>query len=272
MPSFVDTTVVVEAGENSEDWLGHFKPHLEAEPPAEIPHYAFRELSAGLLQTLATAHNRLVQTASPAEAMQQVLRLPQVVGRTREGQLKALVTALAEALGLPGNAKEPMYTSARRQMCQSLSIIVAKLWRNARNQSCTRHVQPLGCFGSGELTLDGKLIAGPQGRWECDKNSRCAAAEYLHEKPGEMAKIVQFLQAAGDAKRETVQRRKALKDLTENGPIKFNKRGCRALGDAYFAIMCPPGSVVVTTNLVDHEPLAKSVGKTAINPKKQQSR
>lgn len=41
---------------------------------------------------------------------------------------------------------------------------------------------------------------------------------------------------------------------------------CRDLGDAVFALLAPHDSVILTTNLKDHEPLASALGKTAQLP------
>jgi len=41
---------------------------------------------------------------------------------------------------------------------------------------------------------------------------------------------------------------------------------CRDLGDAVFAFFCTNNAVVLTTNLRDHEPLAKAIGKKAEKP------
>ena len=67
-------------------------------------------------------------------------------------------------------------------------------------------------------------------------------------------------------KNENQKRRKALKELMSIGPTKFDKGRCRALGDAYFAAMCPAGSKVVTTNIQDHDILCSALGRTAVKP------
>ncbi len=41
---------------------------------------------------------------------------------------------------------------------------------------------------------------------------------------------------------------------------------CRHLGDAVFALLAPLDSVILTTNLADHKPLAECLGKQAIEP------
>jgi hypothetical protein len=41
---------------------------------------------------------------------------------------------------------------------------------------------------------------------------------------------------------------------------------CRSLGDAVFAFLAPADSVILTTNVKDHQPLAEALGKSAISP------
>jgi hypothetical protein len=41
---------------------------------------------------------------------------------------------------------------------------------------------------------------------------------------------------------------------------------CRSLGDAIFAFFAPDDCIIVTTNLKDHEPLARALNKSATRP------
>jgi hypothetical protein len=41
---------------------------------------------------------------------------------------------------------------------------------------------------------------------------------------------------------------------------------CRSLGDAVFAFLAPVDSVILTTNIKDHRPLAQALGKSAVSP------
>lgn len=229
-------------------------------------------MSAGVLHILCAAHNRVRQEKDTGRAIASVLNLPPISGRAREGQLRALAKSLSEALSYPGVSTEPMALEVRRKMCQQLSLQIVRQWKRARSLPATSLVQPLGCFGASDLTLDGEgLLEGPGRRFGCRPEMRCAAAGYLSDKPEALEKIVAFLRPGkeGDPVRdkpEMVRARAALKELINTGPVKFNKRYCRALGDSYFAVMCPPGSHVITTNTVDHQPLCAVLGKQAINP------
>src|SRR5689334_8707768 len=167
MGSYVDTTVVVEAAKQTVAWTQHFEPHLIGKPPAQVPHYAFREFSAGALRTIATAHNQLSQATNPAEALQQILRLPSFVGRTKDGQLKAFAQVLGPALNQSGSPDQAMFIGVRRSMCQSLAVMAEREWRRAKNEPALAKIQELACFGTGELDIQDGLLVGPEaGRWE----------------------------------------------------------------------------------------------------------
>jgi len=63
-------------------------------------------------------------------------------------------------------------------------------------------------------------------------------------------------------KPENSRRIKILKEfLKKKGHFVLEDKDCRGLGDVIFAIFCPNDAVVLTTNIVDHEPLAKVLGK-----------
>jgi hypothetical protein len=114
-----------------------------------------------------------------------------------------------------------------------------------------------------QLTVMGLPVHPGSGVWHPDTTGNRWTLEQVMEAGNETyAPGTHWI----EEKRETTRRRSALKDLMQNGPDKFNKNNCRALGDAYFAVMCPPGSHVITTNLVDHAPLCNALGKTAVNP------
>ena len=46
----------------------------------------------------------------------------------------------------------------------------------------------------------------------------------------------------------------------------MTERMCDDLGDAIFAFFAPPGSVILTTNMRDFEPLAGALGKSVEKP------
>lgn len=226
---------------------------------------------AGVVATLCSAHNRIRQAADPGKAILSVLALPPQSGRTRDGQIRAIAISLSKALKYSSTGTGPMSEEATRRMCQNLALQTQRQWRKARSLPHHGKTQPLGCFAESELVLDDGMLRAASGTFGCDPSSRCSAAQYLYESPDQLKALIDLLRPSEEneeisGKRENSKRRAALKMLLKEGPTKFNKRNCRALGDAYFAMMCPPGSHVITTNLVDHIPLCKELGKVALNP------
>jgi len=56
------------------------------------------------------------------------------------------------------------------------------------------------------------------------------------------------------------------KQLINTPKILLDRDQCRWLGDAVFAFFCPEDAVILTTNIGDHQRLAKAVGKRAEKP------
>lgn len=272
MGCFIDTTLVVASAQKDDRWTPISESYAKSNAPGEVPQYAQRELLASVIQILCNTHNRIRDSQNIAQALLAVIQLPAISGRMKEGQLQAIAISLRKALSEHGNPNEPMSVSTSRAACQQLALLAERSWRRGRNLPSFMSVQPLGCFTGNDLTLDAAgFLKGPSGRFGCNPKVRCSAALYLHGKIDQVEKLVKFLRPTKEAKkggekRETTRRRAALKDLVQNGPDKFNKNNCRALGDAYFAVMCPPGSHVITTNIVDHIPLCEALGKEALNP------
>lgn len=114
-------------------------------------------------------------------------------------------------------------------------------------------------------------MRGPDS-FNCSSKEKCAAAAYIYDDKAALKKMIDALHPdklddAAKEKKENSSRRSALKDLLADGPVKFNKRYCRAIGDAYFAEMCPPGFSLLTSNKVDFEPLCNALGKKILTPK-----
>ncbi|WP_229511865.1 hypothetical protein [Paraburkholderia terrae] len=265
----MDTTLVVEFAEKSPLAKTWGSNHVKANTPAEAPYYALRELLAGKVRYLCDAHNRLQAAESLPEALDGLLKLPPVSGRKRDVPLKTLVEELSKAFQ---QDRAGTLDDHKREMLQSLALRVTRLWNNARKAKNYDVIQHLACFNDGALSRGtASTLRGPSDSFECLASEQCAAAAYIYDDQASLSKMVNALHsgnldpAAAD-KNENKQRRAALKELKTTGPGAFQRRRCRALGDAYFAAMCPAGSEVVTTNSVDHLPLCTALGKKVVSP------
>lgn len=267
--SFLDTTVVVEIAQESDVGKTWAAPYVSAHAPAEAPSYALRELLAGKVHIICDAHNKVQAAENMMEAVLAFMRLPPIAGRKKDGPIQAIVQALKPCFE-PGSTKSA--EEMKRETLGALALAARDLWHRARNLDGVAVVQALSCFDPGNLIRGAaKELRGPNDSWGCLKAERCAAAAYLYDKTVELKQMIDALHpsaldAAAAAKQENVSRRRALRELQTDGPEDFNKGRCRALGDAYFAAMCPVGSSVVTTNGADHAPLCAALKKDIATP------
>lgn len=263
--SFLDTTFVVELANSTgtEAAERYLAKHL----PAHMPHYAIRELLTGLIRVLCDAHNKLRAAEDPGEALLAFASLPAVVGRRKNGGIQVIAQELTKAFQQNPNGRR---SGLKKEMLQSLKLKVGSLWKQARRPKLCSVVQSLGCLNSGELMQgDSGELRGPNGSFNCLQHEKCAAAAYLYQDKIALNKLIDALHprnldSVAAEKRENASRRKALKHLRDRGPRDFNKNRCRALGDAYFAAMCPPGMSVLTSNIVDLGHLCLALGKQAV--------
>lgn len=262
--AFLDTTIVVHAAEDAEPAKAEAIASIAAHPPAKVPYYAYRELLAGRIRILCEAHNKLHASGNAAEALLGLLRTSPAEGRKREARIQALSESLKEVFNSnPFGSRN----DEKREMLQALMLRVGRLWKRSRSLKNVEAVQFLACFNDGKVSCGtaGEL-RGPGDSFNCRKQERCAAAAYLYDDTSSLVAMIDALHPskltpAAAKKNENSQRRKALKELHVRGPKTFSKNLCRALGDAYFAGMCPADSVVLTTNTLDFQPLCKAIGK-----------
>lgn len=267
--SFLDTTIVIHVADNVEPQKSNGEVFIGANQPTTAPYYALRELLAGHVRILCDAHNILNATDNPAEATIAILNRSPAEGRKREAKARSLNKAVDAVY-----AAKPMMPlkDSKREVLQELALQANNIWRKSQKLRGVSLVQPLACFNKGKISHGptGEL-RGPKDSFNCIKDERCAAAAYLYDNQSDLKKMIDALHPAKlepkiAAKGETRQRRRALKELLSNGPINFHKSQCRALGDAYFAGMCPPGSVIATSNLEDFLPLCSALNKKMIVP------
>jgi len=267
--SFLDTTIVVHMAEGTGQEKASGEAFVRSNQPAGTPFYALRELLDGRVRLICEVHNMLRAAENPPEAIAALTRRSPAEGRKRMARVDVFRQAAQHVFA--ANPSGPR-DDEKREMLQYLMLKANGLWLKSRKLRSVDVVQPLACFNNGKLTLGpSKELRGPNDSFTCVRTERCAAAAYMYDKKIELGKLIDALhQNKVDQrianKNETNQRRKALKELSKQGPSEFSKQKCRALGDAYFASMCPIGSVVLTTNLDDHTPLCAALGKEAKKP------
>ena len=244
---------------------------VSANQPAAVPYYALRELLAGRVQIICQAHNMLLAAENPAEALLAMSNRNPAEGRTKQSRMQDLMVALERVFEKnPKGGRQDL----KREALQSLAIQASRMWRKAHRLRSTNLTQSLACFNDGKISHDdagGLRLKGTEDSFNCITSERCAAAAYLYENKAVLDKLINALHPNNldvkiANKNETKQRKKALKELKSIGPNRFHKGRCRALGDAYFAAMCPPGSIVLTTNIEDFAPLCLAINKEVKEP------
>lgn len=235
-----------------------------------LPEYALKEFKAGALYAYVWLHNKFVQLKD----FHVVIDAVQKMSRTQRRNLTSTaLEALREAAKADSAVSSvelkrdlgPVTTDGRilaRRYQLELKNLILRAWRK-RRKATTRVTHALHCFSEGDI-LDRHGIL-ELGRLDCQRGVDCALFAQLRDQTAEVKRIL-----ASDALhrtgRETEARRQALVLLTKGRVVLSERRACRSLGDAVFALLAPAGGVVLTTNLRDHKPLAEALGKRAEAP------
>jgi hypothetical protein len=267
--SFLDTTVLMNLSQSAEPARSDSQSFVNANQPSEVAFYASRELLTGPVRYICDAHNALLAAQDHGEAIVALGQRLIAARRWRDTAIQIIAQNLHDILDSRGAQSA---ADLKREGLQAISIKATQLWRRANSPKNVTRVQPLGCFNGGDISYGpGGELQGPNDSFNCASAERCAAAGWIHDDQGALSKLIDALRpskldAKAKVKNENTQRRKALKELKRLGPKDFSKRRCRALGDAYFAVMCPSGSVIATTNIIDFQPLCSALGKLARQP------
>jgi hypothetical protein len=266
---FLDSTILVDFAQDAQPRTTKALAHTKVNEPVRIAEYAYRELLAGRVGLLCDAHNDVVASANVVEVAL-AFSIRGSFARTPRAQEQEILKLLKAMFDKKGKVDPAV---AKREIAESLMMMASKMWKKAATFPSGDRVQPLGCFNNGRISLDKHgLLQGPNNSFNCATGTVCGAAQYLYNDRPRIRKMIAALESPKlpeklKKKGETQSRRKALDLLERRGPTNISKASCRALGDAYFAAMCPAGSHVLTTNMEDFEPLCASVGTYVRVPK-----
>lgn len=229
-----------------------------------LPVYSIKEWKAGPLDTFAYIHDKLVQTQSLADTLQTISELP-ILSYRRSTSMEAIAAAGKTAKSRPKRftALGPSDKDHADSYRLSLVSLILRSWKKRRKIS-TQVVEDLPCYleAAPRVRSDGFLDLNPQ---LCEEDQECCLASALRSNP----KLLEALRDAipsTSTRKEDQRRRQALKQLIKHPRELVTRSVCRDLGDAIFAFFCPASAVILTTNLRDHVPLAKAIGKTAEKP------
>lgn len=237
----------------------------------ETPEYALKELRAGPLHGWIWCHNKFNETRSFADTFAAIniisATLQRNLGSTARQAIEQALHAdkgifLIAIEGDQGTKVDLDRVLADRYRYY-LKRRITNAWR--RRRTVVDNVSmPLHCFVEGDLTEDknGNLSFERLG---CAGASKCAALEALASRPHEVQKLADAVKAA-PPKPENQKRHKALRHIIRTPTRPFPDSMCRNLGDAVFAIMAPPDSIIMTTNMKDFAVLATALGKSIQEP------
>src|SRR5437016_715638 len=228
-----------------------------------LPVYSIKEWKAGPLDHYSYFHDKLVQTRSLAHTFAAINSLnPIKEGRRKSTSWEALEAAahldsVKTQKALEGPGDEELADRYRL----ALSSLIIRSWQKRRKVT-TNTIQDLECYTEAEPKIDKKSGFFDLTPKECSGDRHCCLWDEL-----KLDANRDLLRALRDAIPETStryedrHRRKVLKQLINTPKIPLDRNECRWLGDAVFAFFCPQDAVILTTNVSDHQPLAKAIGK-----------
>jgi hypothetical protein len=267
--AYVETTVLTDAllkpGSKKEATA---KAALNRYSETLLPVYSIKELKAGPLDYYSYVHDKLVQTHSFARTFAAINSLnPVKYGRRKSTYHEALAAAVqldanSPTAVQPGSVLDEELADRYRL---SLAVLITLSWQKRRKVT-TETIQDLECYTEVQPMIgkDGFFDLSPK---KCADDRPCCLWDEL-----KLEENKSLLTAMRDAIPETAQgfedknRRKVLKHLINTPKLPLDREQCRQLGDAVFAFFCPQDADILTTNIRDHRPLAKALGKRARKP------
>jgi hypothetical protein len=232
-----------------------------------LPQYAIKEFKAGPLRAYIWFHNKIVSCNSWSDA---VAAIPLLF--MQRNLMNTAMQAMTQFQSSISNRLPSDF--AQRYPGQSLGQIMTDegaLWLKTtvfvawsqRNKIASRVVSSLSCYAERDLKIEnsGQIDASPM---ICGVKDCCLRYQFTSA-PMETKKLLDACDHL-PLKTETDRRKRVLKDLVRVPDRELAEKSCRALGDAVFALQCPKDAIILTTNIVDHQPLARAVGVDAIAP------
>jgi hypothetical protein len=267
--AIVDTTILTDVLLNSGEARSYANNALKQFSQTLLPVYAIKEFKSGPLKNFVWMHNKFALLGSYEKALDALQRMSRTPKRYTTS---TAIQALKEAAGsiakvTAGNLVDKYGEGATydRIQCDELriqiKIAIVKAWKKRRKVT-TDIVCPLTCYKEIAPFEQRGLIE--LGLSECDKSNKCAMATLLMTKPNDLLLMRNAIVESD--KPENKQRAKILRQLYRTPNVPIENKDCRKLGDAIFVFIAPDDAVILTTNAVDHIPLANAVGKQVVTP------
>lgn len=233
-----------------------------------LPVYSIKEWKAGPLDHYAYVHDKLVQTRSLAYTFAAINSLNPITGaRTKSTSAEAFEAAMRIDRVNPSSARTDALLDEEMSDRYRLALasLIIRSWRKRRKLT-TMTIQDLECYTEAEPKIgkDGLFDLNPK---ECARDRSCCLWEELKKDANRnLLKALREAIPETSTRYEDKNRRKVLKQLINTPKIPLDREQCRRLGDAVFVFFCPHDAVILTTNISDHQRLAKAIGKKAEKP------
>lgn len=270
--AFVDTTVLVNATLKTGNVNNAAKAGLSRYRSTQLPAYALKEFRLGAFKAFCWLHDKFLQTKSFGDTAAAVSKLSRSYAKNLPASVRE---ALAESLnGQTRNldigelgkryGKSANLDYIQADLCRlELKRIIAEAWI-ARKNICTEVVFYLPCFSDGTPSFSDNALIG-LGTKSCKEGHTCEIKKILSGYKNELELILGKIKSLSN-KGENKRRIDAIQEVLRMSSRPFADKECRALGDAVFAVLCPTDAEILTTNIVDHKPLAEVLGKRAVEP------
>ena len=265
--AFVDTTVLTDSLLKPKTKGIAAKAALKRFDETLLPVYAIKEFKAGPMYYYVWTHNKFALASSFQDALEalhgMILSPRKYLPATA---VEAIQTAVAENLSLSFKSLANKYgekatanVALRDLFRASLKVLILKAWKQRRTVT-TEVVQPLTCYPEVGPTASDLLIEMDTGK--CKPEKECCLGPSLRKRTDDLKTLVETIKNLTE-KPENDKRHKVLREISRKPTDAISETYCRGLGDAYFALFCPKDAVILSTNISDHEPLARALGKKA---------
>jgi hypothetical protein len=261
--AFLDSSVLADATLKDTGTRKRTKTFLQSFSEKAAPQYALKELSAGPIGAYIWLHNVLAEEQSYDKALGRLHRRSRTPARN---QTSSAIEALRAAeQSLMARMRRGLYPTSEADRAEHLRLALKRLiqagWLGGMSIP-DRILFPLRCHTLRPPVerTDGLI---EQFAHRCVGPHVCDQATHLKKESDSLDRVCSFLESK-EKSPEDERRLEALTMVRSGQPI--NDSQCRSLGDAVFAILSPPGHVIVTTNVKDHQPLAAILGKKVVRP------
>ena len=265
--AFLDTTILADALLKIGPMQKRARTSLANFDELLVPGYAVKEFKRGPLRGYVWLHNKVVSTGRWGDAIAAICtiwqqhNLANTAIRAVSDFTSSMATQRVRAGEIGRNSIEYHAIEAKEARIW-LKTKIIKAWRD-QSREPFMHVKPLECYAmiAPSERADGMIDNQPL---SCTLVNCCLKRQFDAD-PISARKLEQAC-ADHAAKPEMAKRRTVLRQIRRKPNSELTNNQCLTLGDAVFALQCPPDAVVLTTNISDHGPLTAALGKTAVTP------